>query len=123
MSIRCWRFGPIGFTLLAIPGCDAPTPLGSCAVIRAVRPDEYPAPLKVIGDAFGLVVRVPTVHTVVGESADGHFLAAERDGAIVGTGASIGFGPTGWIGGIAVTPAARGARLGQALTEAVIDAL
>ena len=92
-------------------------------MIRPVSPAEYPAALKVIGDAFSIVVRPPTVHTTVGEHPDGHFLAAERDGAIVGTGASVGFGPTGWIGGIAVAPAARGARLGQALTEAVIEAL
>jgi ribosomal protein S18 acetylase RimI-like enzyme len=92
-------------------------------VIRPVARAEYPAALKVIGDAFGLAVRVPTVHTAVGEAPDGHFLAAERDGELVATGAGIGFGPTGWIGGIAVAPAARGARLGQALTEAVIEAL
>ena len=92
-------------------------------MIRPVSPAEYPAALKVIGDAFGLVVRPPTVHTAVAEDPDGHFLVAERDGAIVGTGASVGFGPTGWIGGIAVAPEARGERLGQALTEAVIEAL
>ncbi len=92
-------------------------------MIRPVSRAEYPAALKVIGDAFSIVVRPPTVHTTVGEHPDGHFLAAERDGAIVGTGASVGFGPTGWIGGIAVAPSARGARLGQALTEAVIEAL
>ncbi|WP_028063369.1 GNAT family N-acetyltransferase [Solirubrobacter soli] len=92
-------------------------------MIRPVRAEEYPAALKVIGDAFSIVVRPPTVHTTVAEADDGHFLAVERDGAIVATGASVGFGPTGWIGGIAVAPEARGARLGQALTEAVIDAL
>ena len=92
-------------------------------MIRHVLPAEYPAALKVIGDAFGIVVEPPTVHTAVGEDPDGHFLVAERDGAIVGTGASVGFGPTGWIGGIAVAPEARGARLGQALTEATIEAL
>jgi hypothetical protein len=75
-------------------------------VIRPVSRAEYPAALKVIGDAFSLVVRPPTVHTTVGEHPDGHFLAAERDGTIVGTGASVGFGPTGWIGGIAVAPEA-----------------
>jgi ribosomal protein S18 acetylase RimI-like enzyme len=92
-------------------------------VIRAIGPEEHPAALRVIGDAFSLAVRPPTVHTTVAEHPDGHFLGAERDGAIVGTGAGVGFGPTGWIGGIAVAPAARGARLGQALTEAVIEAL
>jgi predicted N-acetyltransferase YhbS len=97
--------------------------LGSLRVIRPALPAEYPAALKVIGDAFGIVVEPPTVHTTVAADPDGHFLVAERDGAIVGTGASVGFGPTGWIGGIAVAPEARGARLGQALTEATIEAL
>jgi predicted N-acetyltransferase YhbS len=92
-------------------------------LIRPALPPDYDAALRVIGDAFGLVVRRPTVHTVVADDPEGHLLVAERDGAIVGTGAGVGFGPTGWIGGIAVTPEARGARLGQALTEAVIDAL
>ena len=77
-------------------------------MIRPVSPAEYPAALKVIGDAFGIVVQPPTVHTAVGEDPDGHFLVAERDGAIVGTGASVGFGPTGWIGGD--RGGARGAR-------------
>jgi ribosomal protein S18 acetylase RimI-like enzyme len=92
-------------------------------VIRSLARSEYPAGLKVIGDAFGLDVRPPTVHTAVGDAADGHFLAVERDGAIVATGASVGFGATAWIGGIAVAREARGARLGQALTEAAIEAL
>lgn len=92
-------------------------------LIRPALQADYDAALRVIGDAFGLVVRRPTVHTMVADSPDGHLLVAERDGAIVGSGAGVGFGPTGWIGGIAVAPEARGERLGQALTEAVIDAL
>jgi predicted N-acetyltransferase YhbS len=92
-------------------------------LIRPTAPTDYDAALKVIADAFGLVVKPPTVHTVVADDADGHLLVAERDGAVVGTGASVGFGPTGWIGGIAVVPEARGERLGRRLTEAAIDAI
>jgi predicted N-acetyltransferase YhbS len=88
----------------------------------ALRPDYDPA-LRLMGDAFGFELRPPSVHTVVADSPDGQLLVAERGGAIVGTGASVGFGATGWIGGIAVAPEARGARLGQTRTEAVIDAL
>jgi ribosomal protein S18 acetylase RimI-like enzyme len=91
--------------------------------IRPTTPTDYTAALKVIGDAFNLVVKPPTVHTSVADDADGHFFVAERDGTIFGTGASVGFGSTGWLGGIAVTPEARGERLGQRLTEAAIDAL
>jgi len=91
--------------------------------IRPATVADHGAALRVIGDAFGFVVRPPSVHTVVGESPDGHLLVAERDGEIVGTGACVGFGPTGWLGGIAVAPQARGSGLGRALTEAAIDAL
>jgi ribosomal protein S18 acetylase RimI-like enzyme len=92
-------------------------------LIRPATPTDLDAALRVIGDAFGIVVQPPTVHTTVAADADGHFLVAERDGAIVGTGASVGFGRNGWLGGIAVRPEARGERLGQRLTEAAIDAL
>jgi predicted N-acetyltransferase YhbS len=91
--------------------------------IRRALPSDYAAALKVIGDAFGFVVRAPSVHTTVAGAPDGHLLVAEKDGVIVGTGASVGFGPTGWIGGIAVAPEARGSGLGRTLTEAAIDAL
>jgi GNAT superfamily N-acetyltransferase len=91
--------------------------------IRLATTAEYGPALRVIGDAFGFVVREPSVHTVVARSLDGHLLVADHDGAIVGTGASVGFGPTGWIGGIAVAPEARGTGLGRSLTEAAIDAL
>ena len=94
----------------------------TCRSASPCPADIEPA-LRVIGDAFGFVVRPPSVHTVVGESADGHLLVAERDGEIVGTGACVGFGPTGWLGGIAVAPQARGSGLGRALTEAAIEAL
>ena len=48
---------------------------------------------------------------------------AEVDGRIVGTGVGTANGPVGWIGTIWVEPRSRGAGLGRALTEAVIEAL
>jgi predicted N-acetyltransferase YhbS len=92
-------------------------------LIRPAVRAEYPAALKVVGDAFGIALRYPSVHTLVADSPHGYLLVAERDGVIVGTGGSVGFGPTGWIGGIAVAAEARGQRLGHALTEAAIAAL
>ena len=91
--------------------------------IRLATPADYDAALQIIGDAFGLAAVAPTVHTVVADSPHGQLLVAEDDGRIVGTGASVGFGATGWIGGIAVAEEARGKGLGRALTEASIDAL
>jgi hypothetical protein len=48
---------------------------------------------------------------------------AELDGRIVGSGVGTENGPAGWIGTIWVAPALRGAGLGRALTQAVIDDL
>ena len=68
--------------------------------IRLATPADYDAALKIIGDAFGLAAIAPTVHTAVADSDCGQLLVAtDEDGRIVGTGASVGFGATGWIGG------------------------
>jgi hypothetical protein len=73
--------------------------------------------------SFGVLNRRPTVHTWMTGVPGGHVLVAERGGRVVATGTGVGFGPTGWIGAIAVHPDARGERLGQRMTEAVIAAL
>jgi GNAT superfamily N-acetyltransferase len=93
------------------------------ATIRRATADDLDAFVDVMSVAFGFRNRRPTVHTWVFTEPDGHLLVAEREGAIVATGAGLGFGPTGWIGAIAVRPEARGERLGQRMTEAAIDAL
>ncbi len=92
-------------------------------MIRPVRDDELPEALRVLAEAFGLPAATPSVHTLVARASEGRFLVAERDGRIVGTGACVAFGPTGWLGGITVAAEARGAGLGRALTEAALDAL
>lgn len=91
--------------------------------IRRAGPADLEPALAAMGRAFGLTVPNPSVHTLVAGAADGTLLVAERDGEIVGTGASVGFGPTGWLGGIVVALQARGGGLGRALTEAAIAAL
>ena len=93
------------------------------ATIRRATADDLDAFVEVMSIAFGTVNARPTVHTWVSTQPDGHLLVAERDGRIVATGAGFGFGPTGWIGAIAVRPEARGERLGQRMTEAAIAAL
>jgi len=92
-------------------------------IIREAEPRDIEPALAAMSDAFGLQLRAPTVHTLVAASPDGTLLVAERGGEIVGTAASVGFGPTGWLGGVTVTPQARGNGLGRQLTEAAIDAL
>jgi predicted N-acetyltransferase YhbS len=92
-------------------------------VIRPVREEELPEALQVLAAAFDMTVRAPSVHTLVAGSADGNFFVAERDGRIVGTGASVAFGTHGWLGGIAVADEARGSGVGGRLTQAAIEAL
>lgn len=80
--------------------------------------------LAVMSQAFALHLRAPTVHTLVAQSDSGELFVAEGgDGAVVGTAASVRFGSSGWLGGVTVTPEARGSGLGRALTEAALDAL
>ena len=92
-------------------------------IIREAQPGDIEPALAAMSDAFGLQLRAPTVHTLVAASPEGHLLVAEDDGVVVGTAASVGFGPTGWLGGVTVSPHARGKGLGTQLTEAALDAL
>jgi len=93
-------------------------------LIRRAATDEVGTALAVIGEAFGLDVQPPTAHTLAAGAADGGMLVAVEDGQVLGTASWLGFGPdSGWLGGIAVSPRARGRGLGGALTQAAIDGL
>jgi predicted N-acetyltransferase YhbS len=92
-------------------------------IIRHAQAGDIDPALAAMSDAFGLELRAPTVHTLAAESPDGALLVAEDDGVIRGTAASLAFGATAWLGGVTVTPQARGNGLGRQLTEAAIDAL
>jgi predicted N-acetyltransferase YhbS len=102
-----------------MPREDRPPPV----LIRPAAAADIPAFLEVMSVAFGVPNRRPSVHTWAFEQDDGHLLVAERDGRVIATGASIGFGSTAWIGAIAVRPEARGKRLGERMTEAAIEAV
>jgi predicted N-acetyltransferase YhbS len=91
--------------------------------IRRATEADIPAFLEVMSIAFGVPSRRPSVHTWAFEQPDGHLLVAERDGSVIATGSSIGFGATAWIGAIAVRPEARGERLGERMTKAAIEAV
>jgi predicted N-acetyltransferase YhbS len=92
-------------------------------LIRRAAAGEIEPALHVMSEAFGLPIRAPSVHTLAASAPGGCLLVAIDSGQVAGTGACLGFGRTGWIGGVAVAPSARGAGLGRALTEAALEAL
>lgn len=93
-------------------------------LIRPALEGDTTAALAVMGQAFALHLRAPTVHTLVAQSDSGDlFVGVDDGGSVVGTSASVRFGPSGWLGGVTVVPEARGSGLGRALTEAALDAL
>jgi predicted N-acetyltransferase YhbS len=97
---------------------------GMAPEIRRALPADLEPALRVMAQAFGTPYRTPSVHTLVAGAPEGHLFVAVHDGAVVvGTAASVSFGATAWLGGVTVAPEARGRRLGQALTEAALDAL
>jgi len=96
---------------------------GLTTTIRPATARDLDAFVEVMTVAFKFKNVRPTVHTWAFEQPDAYVLVAEKKGRIVATGASLGFGPTGWIGAIAVRPEARGERLGTRMTEAAIEAL
>jgi GNAT superfamily N-acetyltransferase len=53
----------------------------------------------------------------------GEVFVAAVDGGLLGASACAQFGATGWVGGVAVVPEARGAGLGRALTEIAVARL
>jgi predicted N-acetyltransferase YhbS len=91
--------------------------------IRRARPGDLEPALRVMARNFGTPYLVPSVHTLVAEAPAGHLFVAVADDVVVGTSSAVSFGPTGWVGGVTVAPEARGRRLGQALTEAALEAL
>lgn len=54
------------------------------------------------------------------EALAGEVFVAARDGELLGASGCASFGASGWVGAVAVVPAARRAGLGQALTEAAV---
>src|ERR1700750_1124360 len=89
--------------------------------IRPATERDLDAFVEVMSVAFQFRNVRPTVHTWAFRQPDAYVLVAEREGRIVATGASLGFGPTGWIGAIAVRPEARGERLRAGVTGGVVS--
>jgi GNAT superfamily N-acetyltransferase len=90
--------------------------------IRAARPGDL-ARLGPVYEQAGFGARLAGVVGFAKARLDGEVVVAETGGELVGVAAGASFGATGWVGGVAVAPAARRAGLGGALTEAIVGYL
>jgi GNAT superfamily N-acetyltransferase len=90
--------------------------------IRSARPDDL-ARLGPVYEQAGFGARLAGVVGFARARLDGEVVVAEAGGELVGVAAGASFGATGWVGGVAVVPAARRSGLGGALTEAILGFL
>ena len=91
----------------------------------AIRPAE-PGDLARLGPVYersGFGARLAGVVGFAKARLAGEVVVAEAAGELVGVAAGAVFGATGWVGGVAVVPAARRAGLGGALTGAIVEFL
>ena len=91
-------------------------------VIRPGRPEDL-ARLGPVYEQAGFGARLAGVVGFAKARLDGEVVVAESGGELVGVAAGAVFGGTGWVGGVAVVPAARRVGLGGALTEAIVEFL
>jgi GNAT superfamily N-acetyltransferase len=90
--------------------------------LRAARPGDL-ARLGPVYEQAGFGARLAGVVGFAKARLDGEVVVAESGGELVGVAAGAVFGGTGWVGGVAVVPAARRIGLGGALTEAIVEFL
>jgi GNAT superfamily N-acetyltransferase len=90
--------------------------------IRPARPDEL-ARLGPLYEQAGFGSRLARVVGFAKTRLGGEAVVAETGGELVGVAAGAAFCGTGWVGGVAVVPAARRIGLGAALTGAIIEFL
>ena len=88
--------------------------------LRPARERDLPHVVRTLTLAFGEPLRGDTWQWIL-ESSEGVIFVAERRGEIIGTGAGLRFGATGWIGGLGVEPASRRRGIGSRLTGQVVD--
>ena len=92
------------------------------AATAAIRPAGE-AELDLLAGLYERAHFHPVLATVDRFARDvlgGQVYVAERDGALVGASGCAHFGPTGWVGAVAVVPEARRGGLGRALTEVAV---
>jgi GNAT superfamily N-acetyltransferase len=88
--------------------------------LRAARERDLPDIVRTLTLAFGEPLRGDTWQWIL-DSSEGMIFVAERRGDIVGTGAGLRFGATGWIGGLGVEPGSRRRGIASRLTGQVVD--
>jgi GNAT superfamily N-acetyltransferase len=90
--------------------------------IRPARPDDL-ARLGPVYEQAGFGARLARVVGFAKARLEGEVVVAEAAGELVGVAAGAAFPASGWVGGVAVVPAARRTGLGGALTEAIVEFL
>jgi len=88
--------------------------------LRAARERDLSDIVRTLTLAFGEPLRGDTWQWIL-DSSEGVIVVAERRGEIVGTGAGLRFGATGWIGGLGVEPGSRRRGIASRLTGQVVD--
>ena len=88
--------------------------------LRPARAADLPEVVRTLTLAFGEPLRGDTWDWILASNA-GAIFVAERRRSIVGTGAGLLFGSTGWIGGLGVEPGSRRRGVASQLTTRVVD--
>ena len=88
--------------------------------LRPARARDIADVVRTLTLAFGEPLRNDTWQWILDAPEGAIFVAARRD-QIVGTGAGLVFGDTGWIGGLGVEPGSRRRGIASRLTEAVVS--
>lgn len=88
--------------------------------LRPARVRDIAEVVRTLTLAFGEPLRNDTWQWIL-DAPQGAIFVAERRDQIVGTGAGLLFGPTGWIGGLGVEPSSRRRGIASRLTGSVVE--
>jgi GNAT superfamily N-acetyltransferase len=88
--------------------------------LRPARAADLNDVVRTLTVAFGEPLRGDTWEWILA-APEGAIFVAERRHAIVGTGAGLLFGDTGWIGGLGVEPGSRRRGIASQLTAQVVE--
>jgi GNAT superfamily N-acetyltransferase len=88
--------------------------------LRPARARDIADVVRTLTLAFGEPLRNDTWQWIL-DAPEGAIFVAERRDQIVGTGAGLLFGPTGWIGGLGVEPSSRRRGIASRLTGSVVE--